>query len=122
MIGRIEIAGRMGERAEGRGLSAGDNGDNFQAVALGQRARVKFRGRHRLAVMLDDDTAWKEFLRQEETLDGAGELGGDFPAVGDDKRVAMQTIGAGLSRNNAVKTQEFDRMNRIYRIENGFAE
>ena len=59
--------------------------DDFQPVALGERAAAEFRGRDRLAVVLHHDAAREELIVNEKLLDGAGQRGGDFPSVGDDK-------------------------------------
>jgi hypothetical protein len=66
-----------------RGLAAGDDADDFEAVAGGKGAGGEFGGGDGLAVVFDDDAAGEEFLGNEESFEGAGENGFDGFSVGN---------------------------------------
>src|SRR5439155_26607 len=65
-------------------LTARDDLDDLQAVAGGELPLRELGRRDGLAIVLDDDAAREQALRDEERLDGAGERRRGGLAVGDD--------------------------------------
>ena len=55
-------------------LSTSHDFYDFQFVTGIQLAFGKFGGRDGLGVVLDDDAAWQEFLREQKLLEGTGQL------------------------------------------------
>ena len=63
---------------------ARDDFDDFQPVARVEPAPGKFRRRDRLAVVLHDDAARQQVLRDQKFLNRARQLRLDWLAVGGD--------------------------------------
>ena len=87
-------------------LSSGHDLHNFQTVPRRQPAAAEFRRRDRLPVLFHHHAARGQFLAEKKFLDGTGQRGGGFPAVGDDKggacihlTVMRLTSGGQLNRN-----------------------
>src|SRR5207244_982067 len=67
--------------------SSRDNLHDLQPVAGVELALRKFRRRDRLAVVLHHHAARQQTLRNQKFLEGAGERGRHWPAVGGDRPV-----------------------------------
>lgn len=69
----------------GRGLesAAGDDLDDFEAIACVEGASMEFGRSHRLAVEFDDDASGKQVLTFQKLLQSAGEIHAGWLPVGD---------------------------------------
>ena len=61
-----------------------DDLHDFQPVSRIELTLRELRRSDRLAVVLHDDAAWQQTLRDEELIEGAGDLRLDWLSVSDD--------------------------------------